>query len=520
MITRRIARWIDDRLGTSRFARSALDKAFPDHWSFMLGEIALYCFVVLVLTGIFLSFFFDPSPKEVVYHGAYNQLDGVRMSEAYRSTVSLSFDVRAGLVMRQMHHWAALTFLAAIVTHLCRVFFTGAFRRPRELNWIVGVTLLLLAMFNGFTGYSLPDDLLSGTGLRIAYSIALAIPVVGTWSAFLVFGGEFPAGDIISRLFVIHIMLVPLAIGGLLGVHLAILWRQKHTQYRGRGRTERNVVGSRLWPTYTLKSVGLFALVVAVLGGLGGLVQVNPVWLYGPFEPSAVTTAAQPDWYVGWLEGALRLFPPWDAHIVGHTVSEVFWPGVVLPGVTFVLLYAWPFLEARATGDYAEHHLLDRPRDRPVRTAIGVGVLTFYGVLLLAGGQDVIADKLNLPVTGVTTTFQILVFVLPVVTAAISWKLCRDLQGARSAAEQEETPSPVGPAEPHVTDTAPRDEEPAPESEPESAGSGRHGFMGRARRRFGAAIHEAVALVAIGWLTRAGRRRERDRPRRSGSTPS
>ena len=152
MITRRIARWLDDRLGASRFARSTLDKAFPDHWSFMLGEIALYCFVVLVLTGIFLAFFFDPSPKKVFYHGNYTQLHGVHMSEAYRSAVSLSFDVRAGLVMRQMHHWAALIFLAAIVTHLCRVFFTGAFRRPRELNWIVGVTLLVLAMFNGFTG--------------------------------------------------------------------------------------------------------------------------------------------------------------------------------------------------------------------------------------------------------------------------------------------------------------------------------------------------------------------------------
>ena len=509
MITRRIARWLDDRLGASRFARSTLDKAFPDHWSFMLGEIALYCFVVLVLTGIFLSFFFDPSPKKVFYHGSYTQLHGVHMSEAYRSAVSLSFDVRAGLVMRQMHHWAALIFLATIVTHLCRVFFTGAFRRPRELNWIVGVTLLALAMFNGFTGYSLPDDLLSGTGLRIAYSIALSIPFVGTWAAFLVFGGEFPAGDILSRLFVIHIMLVPLAIAGLLGVHLAILWRQKHTQFRARGHTERNVVGSRLWPTYTIKSVGLFALVVAVLGGLAGLVQVNPVWLYGPFEPSAVTTAAQPDWYVGWLEGALRLFPPWDARFLDHTVSEVFWPGVALPAITFVLLYLWPFLEARVTGDHREHHLLDRPRDRPVRTAIGVAVVTFYGVLLLAGGQDVIADKLGLPITGVTTTFRILVFALPVVMAALTWRLCRDLQSARSAVElQEEAPLPLGPAEPPLAPaTAPAAQAPAPD---EQRGPG---FIKRATRKAGAALHEAVAYAAIGWLTRGSRRRDKDRRR-------
>ena len=448
MITRRIARWIDDRLGASRFARGALDKAFPDHWSFMLGEIALYAFVVIVLTGVFLTFFFDPSPRRVIYRGSYEPLVGVRMTEAYRSTVELSFDVRAGLVMRQTHHWAALVFLAAIVTHLCRVFFTGAFRRPRELNWIIGVTLLLLALLNGFTGYSLPDDLLSGTGLRIAYSIALSIPFVGTWAAFLLFGGEFPAADIITRLFGIHILLVPVAIAALLGAHLAILWRQKHTHYRAPGRTERNVVGSRLWPTYTVKTIGLFAIIAAVLGGLGGLVQINPVWLYGPFEPSAVTTAAQPDWYVGWLEGALRLFPPWDARVFDHTVSEVFLPGVVVPGITFALLYAWPFLEARMTRDYAEHHILDRPRERPMRTAIGVGVLTFYGVLLLAGGQDVIADKLGLPIEGVTTTFQVLLFVLPVVTAALAWRLCRDLQRARSARMfEEDSPPPVGPAQ-------------------------------------------------------------------------
>src|SRR5581483_11561557 len=153
MVVRRAVRWLDDRLGTAGLARRALDKAFPDHWSFMLGEIAMYCFVILVMTGIFLTFFFDPSAREVTYHGSYHALRGVKMSQAYRSVVHLSFDVRAGLVMRQIHHWTALVFLAAIVAHLCRIVFTGAFRRPRELNWIIGVTMLLLAMFNGFTGY-------------------------------------------------------------------------------------------------------------------------------------------------------------------------------------------------------------------------------------------------------------------------------------------------------------------------------------------------------------------------------
>ncbi len=435
---KRIGRWFDDRLGASKFARTSLNKVFPDHWSFMLGEVAMYCFVVLVLTGVYLTFFFVPSDKTVIYHGSYGPLRGVAMSQAYESTVRLSFDVRAGLVMRQIHHWAALVFIATIVAHLCRIFFTGAFRRPRELNWIIGVTLLVLAIFNGFAGYSLPDDLLSGTGLRIAYSIALAIPIVGTWLAFLVFGGEFPASDILTRLFVIHILIIPVAIATLLGAHLAVLWRQKHTQFRGRGRREDNVVGSRLWPTYTAKSIGLFAVIAGVLALLGGLAQINPIWLYGPFDPAAVSTAAQPDWYMGWIEGALRLAPPVYLHLGPYNVSELFWPAIALPGITFTLLYLWPFLERRVTHDYAEHNLLDRPSDRPMRTALGVGVLTFYAVLLLAGAQDIWAQKLDVSLTAVLWTFRILLFTLPVLLGALTWKVCRDLQAGHHSERREE----------------------------------------------------------------------------------
>jgi ubiquinol-cytochrome c reductase cytochrome b subunit len=413
MIVRRVTRWLDDRLGASSFARTALDKVFPDHWSFMLGEIALYCFVILVLTGVYLTFFFVPSSREVMYQGTYAPLRGVQVTEAFESVLRISFEVRAGMVFRQMHHWAALVFVAAIVLHLCRIFFTGAFRRPRELNWIIGVTLLLLAILNGFTGYSLPDDLLSGTGLRIAYSVALSIPAVGTWLAFLVFGGEFPAHDIISRLYVIHIFLVPAALATLIAIHLALIWHQKHTQFPGPGRTETNVVGSRLWPSYAMKSAALFLAVGAVLGLLGGLAQINPVWLYGPFLPQAVSSPAQPDWYLGWLEGALRLFPPWEIRAFGHTVANPFFPAVILPGVTFALLYLWPFLEQRFTGDRLHHDLLDRPRDRPVRAGLGAAALTFYGVLFIAASNDLIAKLFRVPVNGVTTVFQILVLTLP-----------------------------------------------------------------------------------------------------------
>jgi ubiquinol-cytochrome c reductase cytochrome b subunit len=447
-VLNRLIRWFDDRLGGTRFTRKALDKVFPDHWSFMLGEIALYCFIVLVLTGVFLTFFFHASSQDVVYQGSYAPLAGVHMSEAYRSTVNLSFDVRAGLVIRQIHHWAALVFIGAIVVHLCRVFFTGAFRRPREINWVVGLTLLVLAIANGFAGYSLPDDLLSGTGLRIAYSVVLSIPVVGSYVAFFVFGGEFPASDISSRLYIIHVLIVPAVIVALLSVHLAVVWRQKHTQFPGRGRTERNVVGSRLWPTYTLRSVALFCAVVAVLGALGGLVQINPIWLYGPEKPYAVSTAAQPDWYMGWLEGALRLMPAFRLHLFGYRVPELVVPAVIFPTVTFAVLFLWPTIEKRVTHDREEHHLLDRPRDHPVRTALGAAVLTFYVILFIGGSQDLIAQKLGVSILSVTWVLRVLVLVAPLVAAIVTHAVCRDLARDKSLEEAEgEGEPPTAPSE-------------------------------------------------------------------------
>lgn len=426
-MVKKVVTWVDDRLGASRFTREVLAKVFPDHWSFLLGEIALYCFVILVLTGVFLSFFFEPSVAESVYRGEYEPLQGVVVSDAYRSVLDLSFEVRAGMVMRQIHHWAALVFLASIVVHLLRIFFTGAFRRPREINWMIGLTLLTLAMFNGFTGYSLPDDLLSGTGLRIAYSIALSIPLVGTWMAFLVFGGEFPAEQIINRLFVIHIFIIPVLIAGLLTAHMALIWRQKHTQFPGGRRREENVVGERLWPTYAAKSMGLFFGVFGILALMGGLVQINPVWLYGPFKPEQVPSPAQPDWYMGWLEGALRLFPAWEITAFGYEIPNPFFPAVLLPGITFTLLYLWPFLEAFFTSDHKPHHLLDRPRERPIRTALGTATLSFYVILFAAASNDLLAKWLRVPVENVVVAYQILAFALPLVTGLGTYLIAKSL---------------------------------------------------------------------------------------------
>jgi ubiquinol-cytochrome c reductase cytochrome b subunit len=428
----RSQRWLDERLGTTSFARVALRKVFPDHWSFLLGEIALYCLVVLIFTGVFLTFFFTPDTREVVYNGSYAPLKGQQVSAAYNSVLRLSFEVKAGLVMRQTHHWAALVFVAAIVVHLCRTFFTGAFRRPRELNWVIGVVLLLLALAEGLTGYDMPDDLLSGVGLRIAYSIVLAIPVIGTWVAYLLFGGEFPTPDMISRLFVFHVMLIPAILLALVGVHIFILVLQQHTQFPGPDRTERNVVGKRFWPQHTLKSVSLLLLVAAVCAGLGGLAQINPVWQYGPYNPANVSSPAQPDWYLGWVDGLVRLGGPWSFQLFGYTVSENFWPAILLPGILFGVLTLWPWIERRITGDWAAHHLLDRPRDAPARTATGVAGLLLFFIPFLAGSNDVMAVLLHVPVETITRILQYSFFIAPVVTWLVTFWVCRSLRATRA----------------------------------------------------------------------------------------
>jgi len=443
LILRRLLDWADSRTGVAGTTRRYVDKIFPNQWSFLLGEVTLYSFIILVATGTWLAFFFQPSTAETIYDGSYAPLQGVAMSKAYASALDLSFDVRAGLVMRQMHHWAALLFVAAMTAHLARVFFTGAFRRPRELNWIIGVVLLILAIVNGFAGYSMLDDQLSGTGLRIAYSVVLSIPVAGTWVASLFFGGDFPGDQIIGRLFVIHVYLVPIVIGILLSGHLALVVAHKHTHFAGDGATEDNVVGERLWPTYAAKAGGLFFVVAAVVALLAGIAQINPIWVYGPFRPANVSTLSQPDWYMGWLEGAMRLMPPWEIRAFGFELPNPFFPGVLIPGVTFGMLLAWPFLEARFSGDHAEHHVLDRPRDRPLRTALGVATLAFYTVLGLGGASDALSTLFDISLNRLIWTLRVLLFVVPVVAAYLTRQLCLELQHRDGPVPVEE-PTPTG----------------------------------------------------------------------------
>jgi ubiquinol-cytochrome c reductase cytochrome b subunit len=423
------ADYFDERLGIYGLAKKNIRKVFPDHWSFMLGEVAMYSFVILLLTGVWLTLFFKPSMQEVIYHGSYTPLQGIPMSEAYKSSLDISFDVRGGLAMRQIHHWAALIFVAALFVHMFRIFFTGAFRKPREINWLFGFLLLVLAMVNGFTGYSLPDDLLSGTGLRIANGVILAVPLVGTYLQFFLFGGEFPGHDIVPRLFTVHVLLVPAIMVGLLTVHLVLVFYHKHTQFPGAGRTEKNVVGAPLMPVYVAKAGGFFFVVFGIIAAISALVQINPVWAYGPYHPGQLTAGSQPDWYIGFLEGSLRLMPNWEWNIWGHTISfNVLIPSAVLPGVLFVFLAAYPWLEAWITGDKREHHLLDRPRNVPVRTGLGVAWIVAYGVLWVCGGNDIIATHFHLSINQITWIGRFAFFIAPVIAFWATVRIAKGLQ--------------------------------------------------------------------------------------------
>ena len=422
--------WIDQRTGVGVAVKGLARKLFPEHWSFMLGEIALYSFITLLISGVFLTMFFVPSMNEVTYNGPWTSLQGTRMSEAYASTLRLSFEVRGGLLMRQIHHWAALVFMAAIVTHMMRVFFTGAFRKPREINWVIGFTLMVLGLAAGFSGYSLPDDVLSGNGLRITDGITRAVPIIGSYLSYFIFGGEFPGTALIPRLFTVHVLLIPGLLLALVGLHLAFVFLHKHTQFPGSGKTNSNVVGFPLFPVYVAKAGGFFFIVFGVIALLAGTMQINPVWNYGTYDPSPVSAGAQPDWYMLFLEGALRLMPGQAEVVIGsYTLSlNIIVPAMIVPAVLLGALALFPFIEEYASGDHREHHLLDRPRNAPFRTASGVSLLTAFFILILAGSNDLIATHFHLSLNDITWTFRVMVFVAPAIAFWVTKRVCLGLQ--------------------------------------------------------------------------------------------
>ena len=376
-----------------------------DRWSSLFGQVAVYSFVVTAITGVFLLFYYKPSMSQVTYHGSYRKLDGVQMSQAYRSTLDISFDVRGGLLMRQMHHWAALLFIAAVCAHLLRLYFTGGFRRPRWLNWLIWVTLLVLGMVAGVSGTILPDDLLSGGSLSVLDGVTLSVPVIGTHLMLWIFGGDFPGHVVIARAYWLHVAVLPAVMVAL----FALL--------RRRGR-----------PVITPVSVVMFWFTCATLALLGAFAQVNPVWLFGPYQPGSISAGSVPGWYMGFLDGALRIMPGWEISVFGHPLSlAVLVPGVLVPGAFFTVLAVYPLLDRRLSGDPAGGRLLERPRDAAKRTAFGAAGITFYGLLWAAAANDQIAYHLRLPLFAVTWFFRVAVLTAPVLAFVVTERMCLGL---------------------------------------------------------------------------------------------
>jgi ubiquinol-cytochrome c reductase cytochrome b subunit len=479
-VIRRLVTFLDERSGAAPLLRKTLRYAFPDHWSFLLGEVALYAFVVLVATGIYLTLFFEPSTAKTVYHGAYEPLQGMEMSKAYASAIHISFDVKAGLLIRQTHHWAADVFVAAIVLHLIRVFFTGAYRKPRELTYTIGVLLLFTVLLEGYLGYSMVDDLLSGMGLAIGYGVALSVPFVGANLALAIWGHPFPGNaDFWSRMYIAHVLIFPVLIGGLLSAHLALVASRHHTQFRPRRKVdgERKLIGVPTFPGQAPRSLGLMLAVAGVLVLLGALVQINPIWLWGPYHISEGTNGAQPDWYLGWLIGALRLMPNFDVVVWNRTlVPNPFWGGILFPVLVMMALIAWPWLEQRFTRDRRPHNVLDRPRDAPVRTAIGSGFLAWVAMIFAFGAADRVYVFLGIPYETQLWFFRVAIWIVPILLGIVVHRLCRALKEKEEVERDQEAAVRSAPPSPRPEGSFPRRAEPGGAPPPGSS-------EGRTRRR-------------------------------------
>jgi ubiquinol-cytochrome c reductase cytochrome b subunit len=412
---------LEERLAFRAALRRAKRRLFPGHWSFLLGEVTLFSFVALVLSGVYLALFYRASTTTLVYAGADPSFEGLSLPDAFASVLDLSVGVPFGLVLRRFHHFAAHLFLGSLLLHAARVYFTGAFRRPRDLTWWIGLALFALALLNGFSGYCLPFDMRGGTAMRMLMTTLESVPWVGSWLATLVFGAPFPGPYILPRLYIEHVFVGPALIAVLIAAHLFLVVRLTHTEFPGPGRSSAIEVGARMWPDQTARTTTVALLVFGTCALLAAFFPVEAVQVYGPFQVLSSYPPLSPDWFVMWIEGAYRLLPrQLDFHLVGADFTNPFYGAIVLPLVVFGGCAVYPFVDRRVYRDqYRGDHVLDRPRERPGRTAFGVGGLTFLVLLSFGDIDDRLASAFAVEVWQVHLVWGPVTLAVPALTFLI-----------------------------------------------------------------------------------------------------
>ena len=410
-------RWLDERFDLDR---GIFGKAFPEdrYGSFLLGEVGLFAFVVLALTGTYLGLLYAPSAETTSYQGSVIQYSGKQVPAAFASVLTITYDTPFGMFVRMAHHWAAYVFIAAIALHMFRIFFTGAYRDPHEPNWFVGGTLLLLALVEGFFGYALPYDNFSATATTIGFEMLGSIPLVGQWLQGLVFAGAFPdqAAKAIPRMFFIHVFLIPVLLVVLVAVHMGILLTQKHSEHAPTSRTapaspasddDRVVVGLPLFPQQFLVSTVVFLLTGTAIAFLAGFFPVQRVAIVGPASTTSTPSGVTPDWFFMWVFGMLKILP---SRLLG---------GIVLPLAIIGLMILWPLFD---DADRPVHFTVD-PLDRPLQTAIGVASIMVIVVLSIDGMNTTVAGIFGLSTAGVQPYLIALTIWLPLLEFAIVYNV-------------------------------------------------------------------------------------------------
>jgi cytochrome b-561 len=429
--------WLEDRLHLEH-DRGLLGKAFPAEDSFLLGEVALFSFVIVALTGIFLGAFYEASTADVVYQGVVDQFQGEELPASFVSVLHITYGVPMGMFIRRLHHWGAHLFVASIALHMFRVYFTAAYRNPREPNWVVGVLLGALAMGASYTGYALPFDEFGATATGIGYNLATSVPVAGDLIAELLFAGEFPAAGTIPRLFFIHVLVIPLAIAGLIAVHMFILVRQKHTEgERSKAEAEAAdvdqaddsvVLGLPAMPNQAAVGAVVFLMTAGTLALLAGFLPVHNIVAYGPNDPASTPAVVMPDWFLMWVYGFLKVLPTWTSiHLAGIELSAEFWAGIAIPALVIGAVAVWPFIDRSAE----PRHFVAEPLSAPRRTAVGVGAITMILVASMAGMNNLLGNALGLSTTVLNPFLLAGIVVVPVAAGLLTYALLGGFGGER-----------------------------------------------------------------------------------------